>query len=121
MACPNKEIHSIFTIHERMPGIVSLWGTGSSPCPSSLPDHTLKGTLARPSFVPLDDLARKILLELAKGPQTADALSTKYASGASRMTSPRLVWLEGLGMIENLGSGSYGITDTGRVFIEVAT
>ncbi|HZW85438.1 MAG TPA: hypothetical protein VFE91_06015 [Nitrososphaerales archaeon] len=68
--------------------------------------------------MPLDDLARRMLKELNEESQSAEALATRCASGAIRMISPRLVWLEGLGLIENSGTGSFGITEVGKKFLE---
>lgn len=67
--------------------------------------------------MPLDDVAMKMLKELVGGPQSSDSLAQKCAGGAIRMVSPRLVWLEGLGLVENLGTGSFSITDVGKKFL----
>jgi len=71
--------------------------------------------------MPLDEFAKKMLQELTKGPQTADHLATVCAGGASRLTSPRIVWMQGLGLIEGTGVGSYTITDIGKVLLEIAS
>jgi hypothetical protein len=68
--------------------------------------------------MPLDEIAKRILQALADGPLSADSIAARCTGGATRMTSPRLVWLEGLGLIENTGAGSFGITSVGQNFLE---
>jgi hypothetical protein len=69
--------------------------------------------------VPLDAIAKKILQFLSSGPRGAEAIATASTGGAARMASPRLVWLEGLGLIENVGANTFGITPLGLKFLEV--
>ena len=69
--------------------------------------------------VVLDGIARRILEELSNRPLTTTEIAAACAGGAVRMTSPRLVWLEGLGMVESTGPGTYGITDIGTKFLSV--
>ena len=71
--------------------------------------------------MPLDEYAKKMLQELDKAPSTVDSLATKCAGGSSRMVSPRVVWLEGLGLIESIGGGSYTITHVGKVLLELVS
>ena len=68
--------------------------------------------------MPLDEFARCILEKLSQTPMGPDKMTTLCCGGSSRLTSPRLTWLEGLGMIENLGTGSYGITSVGKKFLK---
>ena len=67
--------------------------------------------------VVLDGIAKRILQELAGGQMTGGALAAACAGGAVRMISPRMVWLEGLGMVETTGPDTYGITDVGLKFL----
>ena len=67
----------------------------------------------------LDIIAKRILQELARGPLTTDSLAAACTEGATRLTSPRLVWLEGLGLIEGTGGGAYAITPIGLKFLEI--
>ena len=69
--------------------------------------------------VPLDQIAKRILEELAKGSMNTSEIASVCTGGAFRLTSPRLVWLEGLGLIEGTGAGTYGITPTGMRFLEI--
>jgi len=69
--------------------------------------------------VALDVIAKRILEELAEGPRSADSIAVACTGGATRMISPRLVWLEGLGMIENSGAETYSITPIGQRFLEI--
>jgi DNA-binding HxlR family transcriptional regulator len=67
----------------------------------------------------LDGIAKKILQELANGPLTSGQIAASSAGGAVRMISPRLVWLEGLGMVESTGPDTYGITELGLRFLSI--
>jgi hypothetical protein len=67
----------------------------------------------------LDIIAKRILQELARGPLTTDSLAAACTEGATRLTSPRLVWLEGLGLIEGTGGGAYAITSIGLKFLDI--
>lgn len=67
----------------------------------------------------LDGIARKILQELANGPMTSGQIAAASAGGAVRMISPRLVWLEGLGLVESNGPDTYGITELGLKFLDI--
>jgi predicted transcriptional regulator len=78
----------------------------------------MQDTRAGP-IMPLDEIAKRILVTLKDGPQSAEAIATLCGGGASRMTSPRLVWLEGLGLVESVGAGNFGITDLGVQFVQV--
>jgi hypothetical protein len=69
--------------------------------------------------LPLDQIAKKILQTLDGGPRSADYLATACTGGANRMTSPRLVWLEGLGLVENMGGDVFGLTDLGQSFLRI--
>ena len=69
--------------------------------------------------VALDQIARRILETLVKGSLSTDLLAAEVVGGASRMVYPRLVWLEGLGMIEGTGAGTYSITALGAKFLEI--
>ena len=60
-----------------------------------------------------------MLRQLSVSAKTTDALATICSGGASRITGPRLAWLEGLGLVENFGSTTYGITPIGRKFLEM--
>jgi predicted transcriptional regulator len=68
--------------------------------------------------LPIDEIAKCLLSTLSEGPKTADALTTTCTGGAARMLSPRLVWLEGLGLIEGIGAGMYSLTDVGKKVLE---
>ena len=65
----------------------------------------------------LDGIARRILEELSKGQLSSTEIAAACAGGAVRMTSPRLVWLEGLGLVESTGPATYGITEVGLKFL----
>jgi len=69
--------------------------------------------------VALDIIAKRILEELAGGPMSTDSIAAACTGGATRMVTPRLVWLEGLGMVENSGAGTYSITQIGLRFLEL--
>jgi DNA-binding HxlR family transcriptional regulator len=71
--------------------------------------------------VALDLIAKRILEELAEGPMNIDSIATACTGGATRMVTPRLVWLEGLGMIENSGAETYSMTPIGQRFLEILT
>ena len=68
----------------------------------------------------LDQIAFCILKELDSGAKGVDAIALSCCSGAERMATPRLIWLEGLGMVEGFGGGAYSITQLGRQFLELA-
>ena len=69
--------------------------------------------------VALDLIAKRILDELSKRPLNTLEIAAVCTGGATRLTSPRLVWLEGLGMIEGTGAGTYAITSVGQRFLEI--
>jgi hypothetical protein len=78
----------------------------------------IKGPM-RAISVALDQIAKKILEELAKGSLSANEIAKRCTGGAMRMASPRLVWLEGLGLIESAGGDTFGITAIGVRFLAV--
>jgi hypothetical protein len=69
--------------------------------------------------VALDQIARKILEELHKESLSANEIAKRCTGGAMRMASPRLVWLEGLGLIESAGGDTFSITAVGVKFLAV--
>lgn len=78
-----------------------------------------KRKLFNPPGVTLDGIAKKILQELAIDSLTSGQIAAACAGGAVRMISPRLVWLEGLGMVESTGPDTYGITELGLKFLNI--
>ena len=67
----------------------------------------------------MDEIARCMMEELDKGSRSADFLATTCGGGAIRMTAPRLTWLEGLGLAENVGGGQFAITPLGKKFVQL--
>jgi hypothetical protein len=94
----------------------TLWGKRHS-CLRPL-ESEKKGFMRTVSMA-LDLIAKRILEELSKRPLNITEIATVCTGGATRLTSPRLVWLEGLGMIEGTGAGTYAITSIGQNFLEI--
>ena len=66
----------------------------------------------------LDKIAECILRELGSGNKSASSLAATCCNEGMRLVSPRLIWLEGLGMVENIGSGVFRITPLGQRFVK---
>ena len=65
----------------------------------------------------LDKIAECILRELGSGDKSTSSLAATCCNGAVRLVSPRLVWLQGLGMIEDISSDVFRITQLGQRFV----
>jgi len=66
----------------------------------------------------LDKIAECILRELDSGYKSTSSLAATCCNEGVRLVSPRLIWLEGLGMVENIGSGVFRITPLGQRFVK---
>ncbi len=67
----------------------------------------------------LDEIAKCMLVSLREGQKSSEALALSCGGGSTRMTSPRAIWLAGLGLIDEVGLGVFKLTDVGLAFLKI--